>query len=271
MSLSTTINYDSSGQFSFPATITVSSTATLTNSSGYAITNPAIKTQYSVIVSALTGFSASVSASGGDAVQYQLLVNGVCYWYDTINVLWTTATLGTYSQSNTAAQLNSNVSTLVSALALSGNVYISPVALLHSNNGSTTPTLTSVTVTYSFANSSVAAISTNTISLYLKDILANVPTYNSQQPSVLYVKSDKAFLHSNRLILPFCKTANFDSTGFVSLAVIETATPGYPLQFGISYYEGLSRKEIKFRPAIVPNSASSSLNAITVIDTIDFG
>jgi len=237
----------------------------------YPITNPAISTQYNVVVSALSGFTDSFTGSGGDTVQYQLLVNGTCYWYDTVALAWSVATQGSYAQSNTTAQINSNASTLVSSLALSGNIYISVVAMLHSNNGSTTPTLTSVTLSYTFTNASVAAISTNTISLYLKDILAAVPAYNAQQPNVLYIKSDKAFMHSNRLIVPFCKTATFDSSGFVSLAVIETETPGYPLQFGISFYEGNSRKEVKFRPAIVPNTASSSLNAITVVDTIDFG
>lgn len=273
MSLSTQINYNAAAQFSYDASLITfgSGAAKLLISGTYPVSNPAVSTQYNVVVGALTAFSAAVTVAGSDAVQFQLLVNGVCYWWDTVNNLWAAATQAAYAQSNTAAIVNTNCPTLISQLALTAPVYISVVGLLHSASGATTPTLTSVTLSYTFSNASVAAINLNAVTCFLKDVLGNVPTYNTQQPSTLYCKSDRPFLHGNRLVLPFSKSANFDSTGLASLTVIETATPGYPLQFSISYYEQNSRKQVFFRPAIIPNNASQSLTSFAAVDTIDFG
>jgi hypothetical protein len=78
-----------------------------------------------------------------DEIKYIVSVNNVKKYYN--GSAWVNSD-GTYAQSNTAAEINTNAATLVS---LGSNIIIRD--LKHSNNGDTTPVLSNVKVTFNFS------------------------------------------------------------------------------------------------------------------------
>lgn len=273
MSFSTIVTYGTSTELTFN-TIFVEVSGGLVRlkdlgGAVYSTSDPAVTMANQLMLTTLNTFSAVTSVSGSDSVQFQLTVNGTLYWWSSVASAWQ-ASDGTLAQSSTAAQINTNGSTLISGLGLTTPAYLSVRAILHSATGSTRPSLTSVTIGYADVVPTTTAMNLNTVYVYLKDLLG-ATQYNSSQPAILYVKNDRVFYHGNNLILPFTKTATFNSLGYASIAVIETTTPNESLKFAISYYEGLSRKEMRFNPAVVPNSASTSLSGFATVQTADFG
>lgn len=236
----------------------------------YSTANPSVSTQHRNMVSALTAFSEVKTVAGSDQVKYCLAINDKNYWYDTVNTLWTESN-GTYAQSNLASEISANEATLFSQLSLVAPVYMGLLIFLHSATGLTRPSLTSNTLGYSFLNTAPIVINECLITAYLGDLLGDIPLFNSAQPTTLWISCDRAFFHGSRFIQPFTKSADFDSTGFAQLSVIETVTPGVKLSFGISYFDGISRKLTKLFSAIVPNTAGSTLNNITLTRYTDFG
>ena len=109
----------------------------------YSKDNPSISTILDPVIylDSLSNFLADLSASGSDSVRFVLLISDVRkYWTGSA---WETAN-GTFSQTNTASEILANVA----SLDLSGNGYFNVEAFLHSNDGFTTPSLTSTTIEY---------------------------------------------------------------------------------------------------------------------------
>lgn len=108
---------------------TVSSTKFLTS-------DPTITLTTGIAANGLAAFDANVSASGSDGIKFHILVGAQArYWNGSA---WANSD-GTYAQSNTAADINTNAS------ALEAGTY-KVVAVFHSNDGSTTPYLAGVTL-----------------------------------------------------------------------------------------------------------------------------
>lgn len=273
MSYSNILSYDSSGAFAFDSTLVEVASSTLRlldlGASTYSTADPVTTSQHALMMATFTSFAESATKPAGSEIKYQLVINGSNYYYSSTATLWV-ASDGTYSQSNTATEVNANLSTLVANLGLTADFYVGLRVLLHSN-GSARPALTSNTFGYTFTNPSAAVINTCQLYGYLNDLLGAIPTYDATKPTTLIVSSDKAFFHGTKLIMPFTKTANFNSAGLVQLSVIETATPGMKLQVSISFYEGLSRKVVKLYNSIIPNTATLSINNLTTTQAMDFG
>lgn len=107
----------------------------------YQITDTIIKHSTGFTASSLVSFTAGTTASGSDGVRFYLEVDGQAkYWNGSA---WANSD-ATYAQSNSADDINTNCGTLLTASST-----VKVVAVLHSDNGSTTPTVQFATVVYS--------------------------------------------------------------------------------------------------------------------------
>lgn len=107
----------------------------------YLTTSPTITQTTGTSMSSISAFSAGVTTSGSDAVKFCLDVDGtIKYWNGSA---WTTTVTCSNSASSTAAQINSNAATL-----LSGTATVKVVTVLHSADGSTTPSVSWARITY---------------------------------------------------------------------------------------------------------------------------
>lgn len=98
---------------------------------GYPTDNPTVITNDSFYANDGSAFSTIQNSSGSDAVTHVVIVNGTDYWWN--GAAW--ATSSGYAESNSAADINTNIGTLIT-------VERSVIALktyLHSDDGSTTP------------------------------------------------------------------------------------------------------------------------------------
>jgi hypothetical protein len=236
----------------------VANSASLINNSGYSTANPNVLETFQMQASSLSGFIETANYGGSDNVQYTILVNGADYYWS--GSAWTTSN-GTYSQSNTAASVNSHCADTSMSTLLSTGSYVQVRAFISSATGSTTPTLTAVALTYTFAAIKPASPAQCTVWIYLQDILGN--TIGSIQNASLSVCQKDPFIYGQFVIAPFTKSTTFNSSGYAQLILDETQTPGYPVQFSISYQINDTTKQINFIPCIVPNAGSCAVTSIT--------
>ena len=274
MSFTTKFTFDDATHFTFDSDLIEVSGGTIRlldlGGATYSTANPSVTTQFRFMATDFNSFAETTSVSGSDAVKYILKINGVNYWYNATSTDWEESD-GTYSQSNTGSVINTNATTLKADIGLTGFFYVDVTAFLHSDDGSTRPTLTDLTVGTDFVELSPTAISECVVTAYLRDLLGDVPTLTASQPATLYVKNNRTFMHGETLVVPFTKSAAFNSSGVASLSVIETATPGEKVEWGVSYFDGNSRKFVYFEPAEIPNEASAALSSIASVRTNDVG
>jgi hypothetical protein len=108
----------------------------------YPITNPTILTIEGEPADSLTVFSSVTSIVGLDEIRYILQKDNVDYYFDGAN--WVISN-GTFTESNTELEVSTNIASFtITALDFKLKVF------LHSDNGTTTPTWTSTTITYNF-------------------------------------------------------------------------------------------------------------------------
>ncbi len=105
-------------------------------STPYLTTDPKITQSTGVAGNSISAFLAGTTASGSDAVRFHILVGAQAKYWD--GAAWSNSD-GTYAQSNTEADINTNGSTI-------GAGTYKVVAVLHSNDGSTTPSVSSVSL-----------------------------------------------------------------------------------------------------------------------------
>lgn len=238
--------------------------------SPYTLTNPVVTSQHQNTISALTSFSESSTLPSNTAIKYQLILNALPYWYNAVDAKWESSD-GTFAQSNTAAIINTNASTLFSNLNLITPQFLGLAIFLSTTNTANTPILTSNTVGYTWTNSNATALNQCLITGYLADLAGNNPLPTVLKPVSFLVGSSRGFFHGTHFVEPFTKVFNFDNAGFLQASVIETATPGVPLNFSLTYWEGLSLKTTKLFNAIVPNQPQININNLSTTYPYDFG
>ena len=168
MSYTITYNYDAGSDYTYDSSqisVVTGSYATLLQAGGsYYETNPTISPNETFLTDSITAFSASetVSGTGSDLVKYAINANGVQYYHN--GSAW--AVGSTYEETNTATEINNNISTL----DLHDGYTIYPVAYLHSAaGGSYAPQLDSLTLTYSYFASSDTLPNTCIVTGYVLD------------------------------------------------------------------------------------------------------
>lgn len=271
MSFQTVVNYDTAGHFSFDTTkVEVSGSLIRLKDLGgstYATDSPTVETQHRIQATALTSFAHSASQPAGSSVKYQLLIGAGVYYHN--GSTWV-ASDGTVSQSNTQAEITAALGTLFSALGLPETIFLR-VRVFLTSNGTAQPSVTSNTWVYSMSYLSPASISECLVSCYITDLLGADYVLDSSKPATLHVKSYRAFMHGSKLVRPFTKSANFDADGLAQLSVIETQSIEQPLEFLVTYFEGEYKKQVRFIPAVVPNSPAANLNSVSTVSSLDMG
>lgn len=236
----------------------VAKSVSLINNSGYTTTNPNVLESFKMQASSLSSFLETANYSGSDNVQYTVLVNGSDYYWS--GSAWVSSN-GTYSQSNTASVINTHCTDTSMATLLGTGSYVTIRAFLHSASGTTTPTLTGISLTYTFAAIRPSNPAQCTVWVYLEDILGNI--IGSTQNAYLSVTQKDPFIYGQFVVAPFTKSVTFDSNGYAQIILDETQTPGYSIQFSIIYQIGTTTNQINFVPCIIPNAGSCPLTSIT--------
>ena len=259
MPVTTTLTYDTPSSFTYDDTkIQVQDdVAQLAGVGPYATSNPNILSDTELDLSAISGFVETSVVGGSDAITYTLSIGGVDYYWT--GSTWATSDLS-YAKTNTAAVVAANLAALSSLVGSGAKVFIR--AFLHSNDGSTTPMLESLAVTYTFFPFTPAAPPLTTVYLFLTDILDDVigAAYNA----VLSVTNVSHFKYGNWLVLPFNKSVSFNSIGYASINLMETASVGVLLNFSVSYTDNTkTTRQINFVACLVPNAGAISLTQMT--------
>lgn len=115
-------------------------------STSFPTDNPYITPRSSLSTTEAVSFLANINASGSDEVRFIMVKTGVLKYWN--GAAWVDSD-GTFAQSNTATEVNTNISSLV--VPSETNITISWRALLHSDDGSTTPELLQVDLEYDIA------------------------------------------------------------------------------------------------------------------------
>lgn len=272
MGFSEVITYSSAAALSFDTAkvAIVGGALTLLGPTPYTLTNPIVTSQHQNTISGLTSFAESSTKPAGTIIQYQLVLNGAAYWYNAINAKWESSD-GTFTQSNTPADINAQATTLFTDLNLITNQFLGLNIFLSTVNTNNRPILATNTIGYSWTNSNASAISNCLVTGYLADLVGGNPVPTSTTPVSLQVSAPYGFFHGNHLVEPFTKTFAFDTNGLVSASIIETATPGVKLKFAIIYYDGQSVKSTQLFNAVVPNQPNVSIQNLSTVVPYDFG
>lgn len=274
MSYSETINYDSTGALTFNTSLVevASSTLRLKDQGGvtYTLLLQQVTSQRAFALSALTSFTETSTLPAGTSINYQVVLGGVNYYWNSTTSKWALAD-GDTTKVSSASVINTNAAALFSDLAILVPQFLSLNVFLKTTNASNRPVLTSNTIGYSWADQTSAVPNQCVVSGYLMDLTGTVPTYNAASLVQFVVSCDRPFLHGSRLIEPFTKKFSFDANGHFSASLIETATPGVKLKFGLTFYDGTSIWDQPLFSAIVPNQSAINLNNLTSIVPYSFG
>jgi hypothetical protein len=110
----------------------------------YSTANPKLMPNFLMKVDTLTNFVETSTKVGSDEIKYTIEVAGLEKYWD--GIAWSNSN-GTYSQANTAAIILANIS----SLSLTDGFKIRPVKYLHSDAGTSTPTLSNLQLTVNYA------------------------------------------------------------------------------------------------------------------------
>lgn len=102
--------------------------------------NPSIRTRYSIPLTAINTFIPSYSAATGSAIKYTLIKDGQDYYYSSG---WVVSD-GTYSQSNTLAEIQANLATFTTT-----RVRVKVRIFLHSD-GVVVPTISTLDIGFDY-------------------------------------------------------------------------------------------------------------------------
>lgn len=197
----------------FPDSDTISSvsdlTFTTTAETQYPTDNPTVVTVSHVLADALVSFSDVTTVAGSDEVRWTVSANGTEFYWD--GAAWS-ASSG-YAQTNTAAEVSANAGDL----DISSGVQFKMVAHLHSDDGSTTPSITSHEFSYSFFV--VPATAPNTCIVY--GWLWNLTGTPNEGATVTV---DSALFPHGEYMVNFSGSTTTNSEGYWELAIVETAS-----------------------------------------------
>lgn len=187
----------------------------------YPIDNPAIASNSSVLCDGLSSVAVVSTQTGGNLIKYIVSVQNLStsltqdYYYN--GSAWAVSD-GSYAQSNTLAQINTNIATLNSGV-LSAGKRVLIKAFLHSADGSSTPTLTSITLVYNFFTALDADPATTIVFGYLYDSL-NQPIVGA----VVTLDNRIAFEYGSRVIAKGKVTTTTDSRGYWEFQCVENTS-----------------------------------------------
>lgn len=208
----------------------------------YPTTGPTISPQIPLTMDQLYSFTDVETAVGLDAISWFLRFGGQNHWFN--GSAWVISN-GTYGQSNPASVIEANASTLPISLGK----FVTPYGILYSNDGSTTPDLTSLTLSYDFFNPPPPGPNKCTVFGYL---------FNERGTPIvgatITVINPKTFINQGIVEVQGLTKIVSDINGYFHLSLYETTTVNASLEFSAVYPPtGLPLNTFNFGKALIPN------------------
>lgn len=201
--------------------------ATLTGQE-YSGSNPTVVPLVTFLTPLLISFTPTTSISGSDNVKYILTKNSYpFYWSGTA---WVTSD-GTYSQSNTVAEVVAHIATFID-----DNTTIGLKIFLHSATGATTPKILNLVVEYTFGGEPADVIDKCSVWGYQKNDLG-VPDVT---PFTIQLNSDTVKYKTNTTLRRVVHSVTPDDVGYFEVDLIETTNmpigSGYIVKYSDNDY-----------------------------------
>ena len=214
----------------------------------YPTDDPSIVVNSGQLMDGLEGFSATTTAAGSDSVTFILGVDGVDKYWD--GAAWSNSD-GTLAQSNSAADVETNKA----ALDVSSGATVKVKALLHSDDGTTTPDITSVTLDYNFFISEPTKPTECIVYGWLID-----PGGDAISGGTVRAYVRESFKHGSHVIQIGTTQATTASDGYWEMSLVETETIGKTMDFEAFQTDAnLSERRVNEWEAIqIPNKATES-------------
>lgn len=176
----------------------------------YDMTNPQVTINAAFTHDAVEDFVEVSAKSGSDEIKYILEIDSVKNYHN--GSAWVVSD-GTYAQSNTETEIVANLSTITSVRVTSRFF-----AFLHSDDGSTTPEIDSLTVTYNFAGTTRDSINRCAVWFYSLDGegLVSNETVTFRIPKKLIQYKDNIIAREDDIVI------TPESDGYVEANLVET-------------------------------------------------
>lgn len=217
----------------------------------YSVDDPTIAPTAPLTLDSLSSFVADIVAAGSDAVTFFLRIGSTNYWWS--GSAWV-ASDGSFAQSNTAAEVLANAA----ALPVDDGVYLTPYALLHSDDGMTTPSITSLTIIYDYFGPSPSGPNVCTVFGYILDETKTVVP-NAR----VTVLNPTTFFNQGIVQAQGPTTITTNSEGYFEVTLAETATVAKRLTWSVAY--PLTRGTFRFGQTIIPDSPSVNFTDLTFV------
>lgn len=176
----------------------------------YSTANPSLVCNARFRHDGINAFTETKSASGSDEIKYILKKGSVKYYWT--GSAWAVSD-GTYAQSNTAAEIETNKATFTTE-----TVTTEIIVLFHSDDGSTTPELDTLQIDYDFSGSNPDTVETCIVWGYQTqtDGDADVETIE------ISLVNDAVKYKTNITIMRETYTVTPDSNGYWEIELVET-------------------------------------------------
>lgn len=220
----------------------------------YSTANPTVEINSGTQMDGITNFIATLTAAGSDTAKFTLLFDGVEYYFPSAVV---TASNGTYAQASTEAEIVAAASAITTALASGALVKVK--AYLHSEDGSTSPSLTSVVVDYSYFLPETARTRC-IVSAYAKDFIDVDAT-----DVVFVVELKKPYFSGNTLVKPGVMEFAVDSAGYFEAQLTASTVEERLYYFSIQYTDNGVSKVKKLGSAYIPAADSATLSSFLTL------
>lgn len=203
-------------------------------------------------------FAAVLSQSGADTVTFGLVVNGqLMYWTGSA---WANSN-GTFAQTNAFAVINTNAPTLLTV-----NSTVKVFALLVSGSGTTTPSLTSMTVQYNFGELEPTAPPTCIVTGFIRDIQGN-PVVAATVAFFLVNSQANAYCEgSSHVLLQSTVSTVTDANGYFEQPVLVSSFEGSNTSIQVTITKGAQKQTVgptgQPLTLIVPNQQSVDITTL---------
>ena len=207
----------------------------------YPTDNPTITINETWRMEGLEGFVETSTVAGSDAISYYLKKGTTKYYY---NSGWVESD-GTYSQSTSAADIETNKATFTTSIVTFGIVLF-----LHSDDGTTTPEIDLLATSYDYAGETPDAISTCIVYGYSKNGDGSV----NNDPITFELSKDYSEYKTNTIIHKSTLTATPESSGgYYEIDLVENENMDAGTQYKVT-------QSGKVDYITVPNETTKALN-----------
>lgn len=242
-----------------PVQGTLSSLTVTYTGQGYPTDAPAIGPLTPLTAVAVTEFTPMATTPDSTHVNYYFGLGGVNYYWN--GSAWVVSD-GSYMESNTASDITTNLATL----PISGGAFVVPFALLYTPDGLSTPSITSLAVTYEYFAPAPPSPNVCTVYGYIVDE-SDAPV----QGAIVTIRNPVTYINAGVIVAQGQFTATSDVDGYFSMQLIETASLStivamsfivtYP--FIVSQNIGSPANTFSFGSAVIPNVPEANLATLT--------